>query len=285
MTIGVDLGGTNIRAGVEYGGEIIEKRSKLLTEKDSLAATLSQLTELIRPLTSYSVSGIGIGVPSVVDVEKGIVYDVVNIPSWKRVELKEILENEFSIPVSINNDVNCFTMGEYRFGTAQSYQSVVGLSIGTGMGSGIIINDKLYMGANCGAGEMGMLPYRDHNFEYYVSGNFFEAFHGINASDANNAAQQGDPTALKIWAEFGMHLGEAIKAVLYAYDPEAIVLGGSVSKGYKFFQEAMMQGLQDFAYPESVRSLHIYQSENENISLLGASAIIRQQLKVAKSSL
>lgn len=285
MTIGVDLGGTNIRAGIECEGVIIEKRSTLLKDKESLASTLSQLIALIRPLTEFSVDGIGIGVPSVVDIERGIVHDVVNIPSWKRVELKDILENEFNIPVWVNNDVNCFTLGEQRFGKAQAYNSVVGLSIGTGMGSGIIINDRLYNGANCGAGEMGMLPYLEHNFEHYVSGNFFETFHGINAVDANNAAQAGNTDALKIWAEFGKHLSEAIKAVLYAYDPEVIVLGGSISKGYTFFKESMLKGLADFAYPESVRKLRIFQSENENIALLGASAIAQQEIQLLKSSL
>jgi glucokinase len=285
MTIGVDLGGTNIRAGIECEGVIIEKRSTLLTDKESLASTLSQLINLIRPLTEFPVDGIGIGVPSVVDIERGIVHDVVNIPSWKRVELKDILESEFNIPVWVNNDVNCFTIGEQRFGKAQAYNSVVGLSIGTGMGSGIIINDRLFNGANCGAGEMGMLPYLDHNFEHYVSGNFFETFHGINAVDANNAAQAGSTDALNIWAEFGKHLSEAIKAVLYAYDPEVIVLGGSISKGYTFFKEAMLKGLADFAYPESVRKLRIFQSENENIALLGASAIAQQELQLLKSSL
>jgi glucokinase len=103
--------------------------------------------------------------------------------------------------------------------------------------------------------------------------------------DANKAAQSGSAEALKIWADFGKHLSEAIKAVLYAYDPEVIVLGGSISKGYAFFKDAMIEGVADFAYPESVRKLRIFLSENENIALLGASAIAQQEIQLLKSSL
>ena len=108
MTIGVDLGGTNMRAGIENDGKIFNHRKELVLADRSFDETMTQFIEFIRPLVIADVKGIGIGVPSVVDVEKGIVYNVVNIPSWQRVPLKDILEKEFNIPVSINNDVNCF---------------------------------------------------------------------------------------------------------------------------------------------------------------------------------
>ena len=148
------------------------------TRSGSLSETLTQVIEFIRPLVSADIKGIGIGVPSVVDVEKGIVYNVTNIPSWHRVPLKDILEDEFEIPVSVNNDVNCFALGEYKFGLAKGMKHVVGVSAGTGLGAGIIVNDHLFNGNNCGAGEIGLLPYLDHNIEYYASGNLFRAvFH------------------------------------------------------------------------------------------------------------
>ncbi|WP_128545150.1 ROK family protein [Larkinella soli] len=273
MTIGVDLGGTNIRAGLVLDGSIVRQTAVPLRQKESLPATLAQLTRLIRPLTEFPVKSIGIGVPSVVDVERGIVYNVVNIPSWEEVALRDILENEFSLPVIVNNDVNCFTLGEHRYGLARTYRSVVGMAIGTGLGSGIIIDNRLYTGHNCGAGEIGMLPYLDRNFEYYACNNFFESLHGLSALEAGQAAGRGDARALKLWAEFGTHLGFAIKAVLYAYDPEVIVLGGSVSKAYSFFEGAMFEALEDFAWPESLRRLKIFQSQNEQITLLGAAAL------------
>lgn len=277
MNIGVDLGGTKIKAGVEMNGSVIKQDTILLQDKDSLSSTLQQLIDLIKPLMAYSVNSIGIGVPSVVDTEKGIVYDVTNIPSWKKVDLKDILQEEFNVPVFVNNDVNCFTLGESRFGVAQGFSSVVGVTTGTGLGSGIIINKQLYVGNNCGAGEIGLLPYLDKNIEYYASNNFFEAIHGITALEANQAAVAGDETSIALWAQFGTHLGVAIKTIMYAYDPEAIVLGGSLSKAYSFFEEGMYNALQDFSFPESLKRLKIFQSTNENIALLGAAALIPSQ--------
>ena len=280
MTIGVDLGGTKVKAGVEKNGSIIQQNTILLQQKESLSATLSQLIDLIKPLTHYSATSIGIGVPSVVDTERGIVYNVANIPSWEKVALRDILEEEFNLPVFVNNDVNCFTLGEHRFGVAKNYNSVVGMTIGTGLGSGIIIDNQLYIGNNCGAGEIGMLPYRDHNFEYYACSNFFDVIHGTSALEASRAALAGDKKAIGLWSEFGVHIGCAIKAVMYVFDPEAIVLGGSIAKAYPLFKAGMLEALNDFAYPQSLKRLKIMQSQDDTISLLGAAALVSQDLKV-----
>jgi glucokinase len=273
MVIGVDLGGTNIRAGIESNGNVFGSKKEAFHTQRSLQETLAQLIAFIRPLTRGEVTAIGIGVPSVVDVEKGIVYNVANIPSWECVPLKDILEDEFGIPVTVNNDVNCFILGEHQFGLASGFKNVVGVSVGTGLGSGIIINNQLYYGNNCGAGEIGLLAYLDHNIEYYASGNLFRAVFNTSAEEANRSALDGDPDALRYWGEYGIHLGHALKSVVYTYDPEAIVLGGSLSKAYDFFKDSMNDSLKDFSYPESIKRLSIYRSQNENITLLGAAAL------------
>jgi glucokinase len=275
MIVGVDIGGTNVRAGLVENGKVIEKKEMALLDKHSLSATLAQLFRCIEPLTSYPLSGIGVGVPSVVDVENGIVYNTLNIPSWERVELKAILENEFGVPVRVNNDVNCFTLGEHQYGQARSYSSVIGMTLGTGLGSGIIINNQLYTGSNCGAGEIGLLPYLDRTLEYYACSSFFEAIHGISAREAEALARRGDMRGNRIWAEFGVHLGFVIKAILYTYDPEVIVLGGSISKAYRYFKKALLEGLEDFAFPESLKKLKILATQDENMAILGAAALVQ----------
>ena len=212
--------------------------------------------------------------PSVVDVNKGIVYNVLNIPSWEEVALRDIVEKEFNLPVSVNNDVNCFILGEHRFGLARKFRSVIGMAIGTGLGSGIIIDNHLYAGKNCGAGEIGMLPYKDSVLENYVCNRFFEDSLGIDAFEAHDAALKGSPKAIEVWEEFGVHLAAVIKAIMYTYDPEAIVMGGSIAKANRFFQDSMLESMQDFAYPESLKKLTLLLSENENIALLGAAALL-----------
>lgn len=274
MTIGVDLGGTNIRAGVVQAGNIQTLRRHILEHKDSLTHTLSQLIDLIRPLCQYPVDGIGIGVPSVVDVHQGIVYQVANIPSWEEVALKGILEKELNLPVWINNDVNCFILGEHQYGLARNYSSALGLCIGTGLGCGLMLNGELYMGANGGAGEMGMLSYLDQTLEYYCSGSFFTDSHGTSALDTYKQAQTGNAGALALWAEFGRHLAQAIKMILYTYDPEIIIMGGSISKAFTFFEPSMRAHLADFPYPETLRRIQILPSEQENSGVIGAAALV-----------
>jgi len=273
MIIGVDLGGTNIRAGIIDNGSITKVNHILLTEKESLEKTISQLISVIRPLLNPAVRGIGVGVPSVVDIENGIVYNVANIPSWHKVELKKILEKEFSLPVRINNDVNCFALGEHRYGQGKSFDSFVALALGTGMGAGIVINNSLYTGSNCGAGEIGSLPYLDHTYEFYASSSFFESLFSTTAIKAHESAIQGDEEALETWAAFGSHLGNVIKAITYTYDPQAIILGGSIAMAFPLFEKSMLQALEDFIYPETMKRLKILRSEIGNVALLGAAAL------------
>lgn len=274
MVIGVDLGGTNIRAGIENSGTIHNLRKELFNTTGTLRETLDHFIGFVGPLLSADVKGIGIGVPSVVDLETGTVYNVMNIPAWECVPLKNIMEEEFKLPVWVNNDVNCFILGEHRFGLAKEYKNVVGLACGTGLGSGIIINNQLYSGSNCGAGEIGLLPYRDHTLEYYASGNFFPAFYDFSAAHAYEQAMLQNPEALTAWEEFGIHFGQAIKSVVLTYDPEAVVLGGSLSKAFQFFSSSLRASLNDFPYPKSIERLKILVSEDENIALLGASALV-----------
>lgn len=281
MIIGVDLGGTNVRAGVESEGRIDQQRGEIFNNRGSLEDTVDQLVEFIRPLVSPGVTGIGIGVPSVVDVANGIVYNVGNIPAWKAVPLRQILQDALSVPVAVNNDVNCFILGEHRFGAVRGKHTVVGISSGTGLGAGIVIDDQLYHGRNCGAGELGLLAYLDRNIEYYTSGNFFEAVHQLTAIEAHRRALAGDTAAIALWQEFGIHIGHVIKTVVLTYDPEAIVIGGSLSKAFRFFEKAMYISLENFCYPESIRRLEIYQSRDENIALLGAAALISRRQPAA----
>jgi glucokinase len=273
MIIGVDLGGTNIRAGLIQGGEVLQSINHKLTNKHSLDATLEQIIAVIEPLVSEEVEGIGIGVPSIVDVDNGVVFDVVNIPSWKKVELKKILEEQFHKPVFVNNDVNCFALGEHQFGAAQPFDSFVAISVGTGLGTAIVINRELYLGVNCGAGEIGYFPYLDKNLEYYSSSSFFD-IHDTTAEELFYDAQEGKPKALQVWQEYGHHLGNVLKVVLYAYAPQAVLLGGSISNAYKYFEESMYLSMDDFMYPSLLKQVKVIHSKTENIALLGAAALV-----------
>src|ERR1700759_4131997 len=128
--IGIDLGATNIRGAVVDDDDISEIISRRIQTKGTEEQVLEDVYWLIDALIDKDVKAIGIGVPSVVDVKLGIVYDVVHIPSWKEVHLKEILEKKYNVTVFVNNDANCFVLGEYYFGKGKGVADMIGLTIG-----------------------------------------------------------------------------------------------------------------------------------------------------------
>lgn len=274
MKIGIDLGGTNIKIGVVDQGIIVKSISEPTKGDRPENEVLDHLISLIHQVFDSNTTSIGIGVPSVVDVKRGIVYNVTHIPSWKEVHLKDILESEFKVPVAVNNDCNCFALGELSYGEGIDYSDIVCVALGTGVGAGIIFDNKLCNGANTGAGEIGELLYLQHNYEYYCSSHFFVREYNITGKEAYEKASQGDMWALKIWESFGLHVGNLIKAILFAYDPQAIILGGSISKSFEFFSPKMHEILQSFPYPETVAKLKIGYSKKEDIAILGASDLI-----------
>ena len=271
MKIGVDLGGTNIRAALVDGTNVIRKEKAPCPAKGTQEEVIEAIAALIEPLVCDEVTSIGIGVPSVVDTAKGIVYNVANIPSWQEVHLKEIYEKRFGIPVHINNDANCFSLGESRFGQGRGYKDVVGITLGTGVGSGIIINGHLYEGRNAGAGEIGCLSYLDKDYETYCSTPFFVA-HETTGAELSAKAESGDAAAQALWDEFGHHLGELVKAALFAYDPEAIIFGGGIAAGFPHFEASMRKTVETFPF-ETAKDVKILFSTDGDMGLYGASVL------------
>ncbi|HCC51548.1 MAG TPA: sugar kinase [Porphyromonadaceae bacterium] len=278
MIVGIDLGGTNIRIGRVKEGMIVDKISKPSPSELSLEESLEYLKDAIRDMLTDEVTGIGIGVPSVLDISRGIVYHVANIPSWKEVHLKDILQKEFRLPVYINNDSNCFALGEKEYGLGRDYKDLIGVTLGTGVGVGVIINHNLYGGRNTGAGEVGCIPYLDATLEDYCGSNFFVSHYHTTGKDLADKANEGDVSALKIWGEFGTHMGKLIQTILYVYDPQLIILGGGIADAYRFFEKKMKEIMQQFPYPETVKNIEIKVSENTDISMLGAAALVSKQL-------
>ena len=273
MKIGIDLGGTNMRVGLTDGATLVNSVIEPCPAKETEEVVLNQLKRQIAQLMSSDVTGIGIGVPSVVDSVRGIVYNVANIPSWKEVHLKEQLEQEFGIPVAVNNDANCFALGVWKYGEGKGTRDMVGLTMGTGIGSGIIINGQLYNGVNTGAGEIGSLPFKDADYEFYCSSRFFSHLHGDTGANFGKRAQAGDAEAIAVWNEFGQNVGELIKAVLFTYAPEAIIIGGGIASAFRLFEAPMRASLESFPYPANVAATRIMPSTLPNAAILGAGAL------------
>jgi len=271
--IGVDLGGTKVAAGRVCGGEVLQLVKRSVPAREDRDTVLAVVMEAVAEVVAPDVVAIGCGVPSVVDVAEGIVREVGNIPSWRAVPLKAELEHRFGIPATIDNDANAFALGEMVFGAGRGHRHLVGITLGTGLGAGVVMDRRLLHGANCGAGELGKTAHKGMRLEDWCAGEYFQREWGVGADEVHRRARQGDPEALRIFERYGDELATAIMTALYVYDPEIIVLGGSISTAFAFFEKTMRQGFGNFAYPHIVDRLIIERSRLDHVAVLGAAAL------------
>lgn len=271
--IGVIFSGKHLSAARIENGRTAEIVHCEINNRESEEVILSEIIKAINSVFNNSVVGIGVGVPSLVDVKNGIVINPTNIPSWHKVHLKDILEEQFNIPAYINNDANCFALGEKYFGVAKNFENIAGITIDTGLGVGIIINGKLYSGRNAGAGEFCSIPYKDRDYEYYCCSQYFEEKYGIKHDILLTRARNRDKIALVIYELFGIDLGNAIKAIMYALDPDVVVIGGHLADAYEFFEASMLKTVETFPYNSTLKNIRILKSVEPYIPVYGAAAL------------
>jgi len=271
--IGVDVGGTKITVALIEDDKIVNQYTCSTPFDQEKMVVVDAISYAISQVYHQDIAGIGIGVPGLVDLQNNLVLDVINIPSWDIVPLKQLLEDQFLKPVFVNNDANCFALGEKHFGKGKRYRNFVGVTLGTGLGAGIIINDHLYSGQLSGAGEFGSIYYRDSNIENYSSGMFFKN-RNLDGRELAKKAKAGDAEAQKLFDELGEHIAHGLSNILFALAPEAIIMGGSVSQSYELFEKGMRKVFEDFPYQKLYRDLKIEISAETNMAVLGASSLV-----------
>ena len=146
--------------------------------------------------------------------------------------------------------------------------------MGTGIGAGVLINNIPYIGNQTIAGEFGGIKYLDSDYETYCSGKFFSIIHGADATIFAEKAENGDSAALELFKVFGNHVGYLIQTIIYSYGPQAIILGGSLTKSYKFFKSGMDENLANFPHKNVLNATFIDISDNPSIAVLGASSLV-----------
>lgn len=272
--LGLDIGGTGIKGGVLVNGQLEDIRSIPTPADQDQEHILETIAQFIDSYSSFDFAGIGIGIPGLVNAEEGIVLNLSNIPAFQHVRLKEFIEARFSKPVFINNDANCFALGVHKFGVGKKYKNIVGLTLGTGIGGGIVINGHLYGGVNAAAGEWCSATYLDDNFERYCSSKFFLKNYGSKPKALAKKALLGDEKAVEAFQIYGNHIGELIKHIMYSLAPDAIILGGSIRKSFPLFRESMNKTLQTFNYPTVLEKTKILLSELDETAIHGAVALV-----------
>lgn len=281
--LGLDIGGTGIKGGVLVDAHLEDIRSIPTPANETKENILETIALFIESYSNFDIAGIGIGIPGLVDVERGEVLGLANIPAFQHVELAKFLQERFFKPVFINNDANCFAIGVHKFGVGRPFKNLVGITLGTGVGGGIVINGHLYSGVNSAAGEWCSAPYLDHNFEHYCSGKFFNFYYQTKAKALAKRARNGDEKALQAFEEYGKHLGELIKHILYALAPEAVVLGGSIRKTFPLFEKSLKKSLSTFAYPTVLDHVQILLSELDETAIHGAVALVDVEPEIVNS--
>src|SRR3989338_8856518 len=176
ITVGVDVGGTNIKFGLMAQSGRIFARTRLSTKsfmRDRnrlIGAVIDTITHLLKihHIQKQQVLGIGLGFPGLVDFQKGFINYLPNVPGWQNVPIKQLVQKRLNIPTYVDNDVNLITLGEWQYGVGKNFKNIVCITLGTGVGGGLILNNKLYRGEGYVAGEVGHMLYNGSEFEKYV---------------------------------------------------------------------------------------------------------------------
>ncbi|MEN8228900.1 MAG: ROK family protein [Bacteroidota bacterium] len=271
--VGVDLGGTKIHSGLVVGDEVATEFRGATPQTNDKNRVIDAIKEAIDRVADQRLDGIGIGFPGVVDIGSGVVRNSNALSILNDVNLTGILEEEFNVPAYLNNDANCFALGEKHFGLGKGFEDIIGLTLGTGFGGGVVVHGKLYAGRNCGVGDFCSIKYKSHNLEYYCSSQFFINEYNTTAVDVHHSARKGSKEAIGIFNEYGRNLGEAIYTLVLAFDPEIIIIGGSIAKAKAYFEESIYEVLKTFPNGHIMEKLKIEYSKEANAAVLGAAAL------------
>lgn len=260
--IGIDIGGTKIFGGVVDSTGVIIDTERRDTPAEGGIATVERIAEVARTLASrHTVSSVGVSLAGFISKDRKRMETNPNIANMKGLAIHDELERATGLDIHLENDANCAAWGEYRFGAGKNSNPMMMITVGTGIGGGLIIDGKLLIGAFGTAGEMGHVPVIPNGeicgcgmrgcLERYASGNALRRYvrnaiegapalgskilslgdgtiSGIEGPQITKAAQEGDPIALAAFNEIGEWLGYAISGFVSVIDPECVVIGGGV---------------------------------------------------------
>jgi len=288
VIIGLDLGGTKIAAAAA------NERGRILSElivpteapkgKKQVIANLERAIETLARSVKGKLIKIGVGVPGPIDYNQGLVIEPPNLPGWKRVNLKAILTKRFKVPVFIDNDANCAALGEALFGAGKSARNFIYMTVSTGIGGGIIIDRKVYRGANGSAGEFGHMIIDPRGYkcgcgnrgdlEAMASGTSIKTRSGEDAMAIHIRAQQGDRKAIKVINDTAKYLGIGIANLVNIFNPEMVVIGGGLSNLGEMLLKPTRQEFKKHALKLPAKSVKIVRAKlRDKSGLMGAVAL------------
>lgn len=305
LVLGIDVGGTNIKFGVVDSRGKILARSNLSTKSynrnknELIKAIFSQIQSLFAQakISPKQLLGIGIGLPGAINPVKGVVLSLPNIPGWENVPLRKIFEKKFGVPTFLGNDVNLITLGEWTFGAGKGKSDLLCMTLGTGVGGGLILNGKFYHGRGFVAGEIGHMPLNEEGPACGCGGyGCFERTVGNGAllkriaeifgddrliiPDIYRLALKNDPRALKFWEETATHIGNGLIGVINLLNPPLIIIGGGVANNSRFLFPTIKKVIQRRAMKVQSSMVKIVRAQlGDDAGILGARVLVTESLK------
>jgi glucokinase len=298
--VGVDVGGTNIKLGiVGPSGSVILRNS--FATRPFASSRMKLITALAREieaaiinagLNKKQIAGVGVGVPGLVDYEKGIVRSLTNIPGWKGVALRNILQKKINLPVFIDNDVKIITLAESKFGAGKGTKNLVCLTLGTGVGAALILNGQLYRGEGNAAGELGHVPLNEHGprcncggwgcFERYVGNHALFAMAsrimgrpGMTTETMFALAQKGNKKALSFWKKAAERIGNGLVGIVNFLNPRMVIIGGGISNNEKYLFKTIRDTVRRRAMPFQGKAFKIRRAKfKDDAGIIGAFVLV-----------
>lgn len=300
VTIGVDIGGTNVKMGlVSAKGKILARHhfpTKQYTRQrvKLINALIAHLKDLMKKhhLQLRDVTGVGIGLPGAVDPRKGVVLYLPNVPGWKNVPLRSLLSRELGMKIYLENDVNMITLGEWKYGAGRGVKNLVCMTLGTGVGGGLVLDGKIYRGEGYAAGEIGHIPLNEQGpacscggygcFERYVGNKYIQEKgakifkqKNIRIEDIYKLAGEGNVRALHLWDEIAAHIGNGLVGVVNLLNPQLIIIGGGVSNNYRYLYKTIKATINRRAMPVQRHMVKIVRAElGDDAGILGANVLV-----------
>ena len=277
-SIGIDLGGTKIESILmNEKGKILKKHRQPTEAHTSKQNILKNIVEAINNVKTKKVVGVGIGHPGF--SIKGHLTSIGNIPHLRGINLAKEIQKKTKLKTFAENDANCFALAEHSLGTAKWCTNMVGLIIGTGIGSGVILNNKIYRGSHGGAGEVGYLPVGNYTFEHLCSGaniikRYVLAKGKILHPNPSDIFKLNDPVAKRITDETIVGFAVGFANIINAFDPCSIVIGGGVSKAFNIFVPKVKKVLPKYAINDNASKVKILKNKfGDSSGVIGAALL------------
>ncbi len=299
--LGIDFGGTTVKFGIVVGSEVIDSAPAIATDDYTEPAPLiDAIVRVVEDLRQRhpGITAIGAGVPGFVDFRTGTIHNLTNVRGWSNIALRDILHQRINLPVTVENDANCMAYAEWKQGAGKGKDHLVCITMGTGVGGGIITHGHMLRGAASVAGELGQtsIDYQGRKGAYgnlgaledYIGNNEiaadardYYATKGMNRSISDctpaalsASASEGDETAVEIWGNIARKLATTAVNACWLLNPEAIVIGGGVAKAGDLLFEPLKKAINEQLSPAFSDHLEVIPAMFSNdAGIIGAAAL------------